>query len=314
MGLTWYAGPLTVQLPATTTTTTADVDNPVQDFIKTVQQSAFSKFWKGTSPIGMLQFTNENVFYLNDTNPNATANPTNPTTINTQTRFLTEENFLNIITTNQNLNDASAYQMVYINSGVGKISLAYDGAYQPGLPQGSKGYNRIDFINTINNITGGWAGTPYGNPAFNKIGAPILFNAENYQAFTDIVNISANQLTEHDTEIYETIINFTGDTYDSQLAALVLASSFGYALSPFNIYPNDLNDLIFDVPAIIQTPAFILYYIGALVGIQPTDPFYSKIYDFFVSGAGKNLNSCGVLIFADIADINNQIGIVPIKI
>ena len=99
--------------------------------------------------------------------------------------------------------------MVYINSGVGKINLAYDGAYQPGLPQGSKGYNRIDFINTINNINGGWAGTPYGNAAFNKIGAPILFNAENYQAFTDIVNIWVNQLADHDNEIYETIINFT---------------------------------------------------------------------------------------------------------
>ena len=45
-GLTWYAGPLNVQLPATTTTTTADVDNPVQAFIKTVQQSDFLNFGK----------------------------------------------------------------------------------------------------------------------------------------------------------------------------------------------------------------------------------------------------------------------------
>ena len=295
-GLTWYEGPINVQSPTTPATTTTNTSNPVQTFLDKHKTGFWKSIWKGATVEGTVQFTNQNVFYIGDAY--SVSNDANSSGVKMTTRFLTDSNNIDI-STDFNSPDTSKYMMKYTSTVENKIN------------QGSNSYNRIDFIKKINDINP--QGTPYGNTAFKQITlkVPIKDLNEGFASFTDITNVWVNQLAYHDNEIYNTIINYdpSNPNYNPQLAALVLASNFGYAISPFNVYPNSLNDVLFNIPAAIQTPAFILYYMGALVGVQPGDTFYNQIYDFFVNGTGSKLNSCGVLIFADIVDINNQMAV-----
>ena len=292
-GLTWYAGPISVQLPATPTTTTASPSNPVQTFLDKHKTGFFKSLWKGATVEGTAQFTNQNVFYIGDTSN--VSNDTNPSGIRMTTRFLGGPNDISISTA-YNSSDTSKYMMLYTSTVQNKIN------------QGSDSYNRIEFIKKINEISS--QGTPFGNNAFRQIQptVPIKSLDQGFNSFTSIIDVWVDQLADHDDEIYDTIIDYTNANgkYNSQLAALVLASNFGYTLSPFNVYPNVLSNTLFNIPAAIQTPSYVLYYMGALVDVLPGSTFYNTIYDFFVNGAGSKLNSCGVLIFADIIDINNQ--------
>ena len=123
--------------------------------------------------------------------------------------------------------------------------------------------------------------------------------------FHNIIDTWVKQLSLHDDEIFKSII----DT-NSKLGALLYLSNFGYTLSPFNIYPKNLNTLIFSFPAAISVPAFLPAYIGALVlAIEGSDPNYTiqTIKDFFITGGGKDLDSLGYYIFADIADIRDNL-------
>ena len=125
-----------------------------------------------------------------------------------------------------------------------------------------------------------------------------------------IIDIWSRSLAECDTDIYNTVINYEtaeNNDFDIELSQLMYLSSFGRALSPFNYYPNYLNKDYFSTPSVVETPAFIPAYVGFLVGIQKGDQLWNKIYDFFTEGAGKNIESGGALIFADIHDVNTYL-------
>jgi hypothetical protein len=282
-GFTLYPGQISVQSPATTTTTIT-VNNPVQNFLKVAKQSNWNRFWTGVNLQGFLKFTNENVFFIND-GGGSSGTDTGYDVFNTKTRFLTASNYLDI--TNKDMGYAQ-YEILYTGKG--------------GINQ----TNRINFIKQINQNSN-------GNAAFNN--GLISDEAKNLNLFTNIIDVWVDQLSKHDTEIYDTIIdnNNISGKFNPQLSALVLLSNFGYTLSTFNIYPNDLNQRLFSIPAVIQVPQYLPYYMGALVGIKPGDAFYNIIYDFFVNGDGKNLNSSGTFIFADIIDINIQLASADMK-
>ncbi len=292
-GFTWYPPAIIAQTPTTTSTIPADASaptttpttsvtttiNPIQNFLNDVKQSKFSKFFNGIKFNSILQFTNQNVFYVNDTNPNAS---TGSFDIDNQTRFLTYAKFLDVqIDSKSYTGDKLVYQP--------KTGFNF-----------ANTINRITAINNINNNN-------TGNAFFNT--GSIANTTTELTRFYSIVDLWADQLGRHDTEIYDTIIDSSSPTYNAKLSALIIASNFGYTLSTFNIYPNNLNDILFNIPAAIQTPSFVPYYMGALVGIisNNTDATYNDIYNFFVNGAGRFLDSTGTLIFADIIDVNNQL-------
>jgi hypothetical protein len=144
-----------------------------------------------------------------------------------------------------------------------------------------------------------------GNSAFSKYNYFTPSNANALNTFGNVIDLWVDQLSTHDTEIYSTIINNS-----SKLSALLFLSNFGCTLGPFNLYPNNLNNFIFQNTAAIDCPMFLPSYIGALVEAADDPTFYNDIYTFFNTGAGKNLESSGVFIFADIYDITNYLSAV----
>lgn len=118
-----------------------------------------------------------------------------------------------------------------------------------------------------------------------------------------IIPIWVDQLSKYDTILCDSVFNTK-----SKLGALICLSNFGYTLSPFNIFPKNLNDIIFNTPAVVSVPTYLPAYMGALVdAIKENDSDFTEttIYDFFTTGVGKVLDSSGLFIFADIHDIKN---------
>jgi len=85
-------------------------------------------------------------------------------------------------------------------------------------------------------------------------------------------------------------------------------SNFGNTISPFNRYPNALNNTLFKQPSIIQVPKFMPAYIGLLLSLDITfdannklipSQQYTDLLNFF-----NNSIYSGQLLFADIYDAN----------
>lgn len=253
-------------------------DNAGVGIIETYQRNTNLSWWEKFKNGGEIlqsfyKFTNENVFYIKDGSVDGSDNYGG---INTKSRFIANlENAYLVNTNNQ-------YELK-----VGDIGINND-----------KVYNRAEIVNILK---------ASGNSGFttSKISAYPEANSSKLNIFGDIVNIWVDQLSKFDTEIYGKIINYEGAQYDRKLSALLLSSNFGYTLSPFNIYPHNLNKYIFNTPAVVEVPAYIPYYMGALSDID--NLFEKDIYDFFITGPGRNIDSSGAFIFADIYDIRNSL-------
>lgn len=138
----------------------------------------------------------------------------------------------------------------------------------------------------------GNAGFHWTNPVFDE-GA--------LKSFDSIVDVWIKQLQDYD-DIIAPIV-----TGSSKLSAIMFLSNFGYTLGPFNGYPKDLGVRMFQTPAIFDVPKYLPAYIGALIseGEENDDEFINELKDFFISGAGKNMDNNGLYIFADIYDFNH---------
>jgi hypothetical protein len=125
-----------------------------------------------------------------------------------------------------------------------------------------------------------------------------------------IVAVWVNELGygNNDKIIYEKIINYSGNSYDSNLSALMVLSSFGNALSPFNIYPSDLNHNIFSTPAAIEVPEYLSPYIGALVSAIEKGWVEDILYFYTGNTAlGSGFQNQGYYILADLHDVENYL-------
>jgi lysozyme len=284
-------GTLTIQVPPTDTATT-NTDNPIQTFITTTAQSGWNKFWRGTKLEGFLKFTNENVFFIRDNN---TKDGGNNLGVKTTTRFLAQLGYIDVSVKNNPLQTDMDYSTQTQAANFGPST---------NISSGIESINRISFIDIINTLDAN--GKPNGNTAFKKLVPPAI-GGDAFNTLSNIVDVWTDQLSKHDEEIYEQIINVSGPQYNEDLSSTIIASSFGYSLSPFTVYPTKLNETFFTIPAAVEIPSYLPYYMGSLVGIQTTDVEYKRLYNFFVSGSGKALNSSGAFIFADIADVNAQL-------
>ncbi|GAH10080.1 unnamed protein product, partial [marine sediment metagenome] len=94
---------------------------------------------------------------------------------------------------------------------------------------------------------------------------------------------------------------------DKKMSQLLVLSNFGTTLSPFNKFPLDLNQILFDTPAAVETPTFLPAYIGALVDAERNN-WEDEILDFFTGSErevlGDTLRCRGYYILADLHDVN----------
>lgn len=147
---------------------------------------------------------------------------------------------------------------------------------------------QIDFYNNGNSIFDG----EYG------------LNKNNIKNETNIVTIWSNQLGKYGDRMYDSIININSLTYDKDISSMFILSNFGYTLSPFNKYPNNLNAFIFNTPAAIEIPKFLSAYIGSLINIV-NKGLVQKTVSFFTGMTTGNgfCDNLGYFILADLHDV-----------
>jgi len=203
------------------------------------------------------------------------------------------------------------YQRNYLTDGANEL-LLYDleeikkeyifGQYYNPLKirDGSTSFKYYPLINKL---------IKYGNKYFKSINLEFTNKITNVDKnSTSILDAWTGVLSTNDNMIYDSIIKYeNGNVKNPKLTALIYLSNFGYTLSTFNSYPYNLNVDFFSIPSIVELPYFVQLYMGALVGIEKGDEFYNEIYDFFTSGSGIFIESGGMLIFADIHDINKYL-------
>lgn len=129
-------------------------------------------------------------------------------------------------------------------------------------------------------------------------------NKNNIKHEANIIAIWSSQLGKYCDRMYDSIININSPTYDRDISSMFILSNFGYTLSPFNKYPNNLNSFIFSIPAAIETPKFLSAYIGSLINII-NKGLVEKTINFFtgmtyINGFCDNL---GYFILADLHDV-----------
>jgi hypothetical protein len=279
VGFKMYSEPISIQ------TFDETANNPISNYQKTVE-SKWYEFYKKDAPQSFYGFTNENVFYVNDENTEGSGNNSNG--ISSESRFLA--NTITFKTTEGTNQDIKIYSD-YGNGIMGTIQDVY--SYLGG-PETYIIENKKSFISNA---------SEYGNFNFEKAGIGSTPITNELKLFGNIVDIWVDQLSKFDTQIKTILLN------KSKLNAILILSNFGFALSPFNIYPHKLNEYIFNTATAVEMPSFLPAYIGALVDIVPNSQEYKDIYNFFVNGPGKNLSSSGCMIFSDICDINRFLSI-----
>ena len=107
------------------------------------------------------------------------------------------------------------------------------------------------------------------------------------------------------TDVVDVII----DVNKKNIASVLLLSNFGTTMSPFNVYPNQLNDLIFNTPAAVEVPAFYAPYLGMLLSAIK-DNWENEILEFFTGNTaniGAILPNKGYYILADLHDVKNYL-------
>lgn len=143
------------------------------------------------------------------------------------------------------------------------------------------------------------------------VGGVLGSDAQNLRKFENIVDIWVNQLSKkYGNEDFDDIIYDEIISTPSKLSALLILSNFGHAVGFFNKYPNNLNGLIFNIPAAIEVPKFLPLYIGALIDAkESTTPWFNDIINFFSGGTGKILEDIRSLILADYSDVNKYMSV-----
>ncbi len=257
-------------------------DNPVDNFTASITNVKISgKLFKRPGAEKYYEFSEQNVIYFRDTGGFDEETEENPNDINgiiTFTRFLYNEDFPD-----------KTYTWVDVGIAVSdEINSHFPGNEDPVLGQ------QIAYQE--------------GNLSFE----PLNINPKKSLDYgRSTIKLWSKMLGKNDTGINETL---TGTTETTQnLTNMLILSNFGFTMSPFNLYPNVLNTLVFDTPAAIEVPAFYAPYIGMLL-TAIKDGWDDDILTFFTGttgdkGVGSVLNNKGFFVLADLHDVANHLSV-----
>ena len=117
----------------------------------------------------------------------------------------------------------------------------------------------------------------------------------------NFIDLWSTQLGTINPNILNTLTGNTTLTGDTNLSPLLVLSCFGNILSPYNKYPTDLNNLIFNTPAVVEVPIIYAQYLGILVDAIENE-WEDEILEYFTINEDF-LNNGGYFILADLHDV-----------
>ena len=255
---------------------TAGSSKPVDNF----SEESKTKWWEANpEEYFFFEFTQENVIFLRDINGDDNVTESEIIDgLNMFTRYLT--------------NDGDDYVQID-TSGYVASKAEPNGAF-PGTSSDL----------TQRAIEGQKIAYQQGNQSFSRR------NVGNNAALKygdNVFDIWTGQLNDDDV-----VDVLTGST-TQELSTVLILSNFGTTASPFNIYPNALNDFIFDTPAAIEVPEFYAPYIGALL-TAIDDGWVDEILTYYTgttgdNGIGADSPNKGFMIFADLHDVDTYLSV-----
>ena len=154
----------------------------------------------------------------------------------------------------------------------------------------------------------------YPNPSNDIIGQKEAYETGNFRRSSnretrkfdnhrDILEHWYNMVSNYGNLIYDEVKN-----NDDEILEMLFLSNFGFTLSPFNGYPNQLNTTIFDAPAVIEVPIFLNAYVGMLLEINKNDVWKNKVLNFFTGTTlGETLPNRGYFVLADLHDVDKYL-------
>jgi len=272
VGFNWYTSDVVIQERSETAGSSKPVDNFNED--------AKTKWFKRNDEEYLFfEFTQENVIYLRDVNAEDVSEGFFGSEVidglNMFTRYLTNGGDQFRQTETQYVSSSSAPNGNYPGTSTDLDTRAIEGQ-KIAYAQGNQSFRNTNVRDK--------KALKYGNKIFN---------------------VWINQLGNSDV-----VNTLTGDTTQN-LSTVLILSNFGTTASPFNIYPNASNTLIFDTPAAIQVPEFYAPYIGALL-TAIDDGWENEILGFFTGttgndGIGANFPNKGFMVLADLHDVETYL-------
>jgi len=269
---------------------TGESDNPIDQFIKV---NEFESFWVKRGITGNYKYTDTNLIFFPD------GDDVSGGAVNLSSKYVSE-NYFNYRNSESVvlwwLDEKKDGRIVVDFKQTSSISHSQDGdaKYTPRY--------RDDMIAVA--IDEGHQGLA------RYAGLPKSDVADDIDYATDIVMPWSVTLTQFGDYILSTEYG-DGDKNNSQnrfIRSLMYLSNFGWTLSPFSIFPYNLNRNIYTVPAVNEVPYFLLAYMGALVDLEGTTN-YDNLYKFFTppTAEAETPDSAGLFIFSDIHDINSKL-------
>ena len=253
-------------------TSTENSERPVDNFNSDAKAKWFQK---NPAEYFFYEFTQENVIYLRDIDESDISSITVIDGLSMFTRYLTN----------------SSDGFVQVKSGQ-YSSTPTPNQYFPGV--GTTLESKA--------ISGQKIAYQDGNKSFS---ATKISEKQALKYGNNIFSVWSQQLTNNN--IVEKITGVT----TQQLSTVIVLSNFGTTASPFNVYSNSLNYLIFNTPAAIEVPAFYAPYIGALLTAIEGN-WVDEILTFFTgttgdNGIGNGFPNKGFYVLADLHDVENYL-------
>ncbi len=130
-------------------------------------------------------------------------------------------------------------------------------------------------------------------------------NEKYYDNTSNIMTLWEDILIPNGKLIYDEFNN----SQNTNICSMLILSNFGYTLSPFSAYPNQLNSTVFKEPAVVEVPKFLNAYVGCLLTAIEKE-WDGEIIDFFTGNTlGSNLPNKGYYVLADLHNVDKYLSI-----
>lgn len=299
-GFNWYNDEIVIQ----DTDEVKGSSKPVDEFSSTAKGTFFNRIFRGNSAESIYyEFTQENVIFLRDINSEDDGVIDKLSDRFSETRYLTNVIIDGLSMRTRYLTDIDNNYWVDIEDSNYEVNNELQKTDNNGYERNSFG-----FPGGSDSLAGQKEAYQDGNivfkPFFTSRDKRLLKKGDN------VFNVWKSQLTNPNI-----VDILTGDT--TNLSTVLILSNFGKTASPFNIFPNGLNELIFETPAAIEIPYYYVPYLGALLtSLEKTDEYpngwVNEILTFFTGdtgqdGVGQHCPNIGYFVLADLHDVEKYL-------